>query len=368
MTDPSAGERAADLSEKLAVLRRIALDAGVGTLVLRRPATIGWLTGARWHVPQTLEAACFDVVVERAASRPELHIVTSTIEAPRLADTELADMPVQWSVVPWWQPRARAWPTGPSVGADLPLDGAQDVSAATESARLALTSIQRERLRTVCAEAADAATGTCRRAEPTWTEWETAASFAESMLARGLDVVCLFVAGDERIAQHRHPLPTGAALGRRAMVVACARRHGLVASVTRTVSFGAVPAAGRERYHALLEVEQTYLDATRPGARLGDAFAAGTAAYAAHGFDPHEWHRHHQGGLSGYAPREVLASPDHPLSVPEHAVAAWNPSGDGWKVEDTCLVADGGVEPLGHDPAWPVVEVGGRRRPDVLER
>lgn len=47
-------------------------------------------------------------------------------------------------------------------------------------------------------------------------------------------------------------------------------------------------------------------------------------------------------------------------------VVAWNPSGDGCKVEDTALVAAAGPELLVHDPDWPLVEVGGRFRPDLL--
>ena len=93
------------------------------------------------------------------------------------------------------------------------------------------------------------------------------------------------------------------------MLVACARRYGLVASVTRIVSFDPLGSDERDAYERLLHVEQAFLDASRAGARLGDVVAAGTAAYGAHGFDPHEWHRHHQGGFSGFQPREFPASP-----------------------------------------------------------
>lgn len=60
-------------------------------------------------------------------------------------------------------------------------------------------------------------------------------------------------------------------------------------------------------YDRLLRVEQAFLDATRPGARLGDAFAGGVGSYAANGFPADEWHRHHQGGFSGFQPREFPA-------------------------------------------------------------
>lgn len=368
------GALAAGLATRLSVLREIARDAGVDTLLVREPATIGWLTGARWHVPQTLESACFDVVVEQASTEPVLRVVANAIEAPRLADTELADLPVEWTVLPWWEPRGDGWPAaGPGdgepgrVGADRPRPGDVDVAAPLAAARRVLSADQRDALRSVCRDAASAATAACRAADPAGTEWSLAAAMAAQLLARGLDVVCLFVAGEERLERHRHPLPTAAPLGRRAMVVACGRRHGLIASVTRIVSFGPVPVADLDRYHALLEVERAFLDATRPGVTLGDVLDVGAAAYPAHGFAADEWHRHHQGGLSGALPREVLATPGSEVPVPEHGVAAWNPSGQGWKVEDTALVTADGVEPLVRDDFWPTVEIGGRARPGILE-
>lgn len=370
-----ASARTGDLAEKLSVLHAVARATGVDTLLLREPATLGWLTGARWHVPQTLDSACFDVVVEQAGTEPVLRVVANAIEAPRLADTELADLPVQWSVVPWWEPRSAQFPSvgggtvgADRVGADRPLPGAVDVAGPLAAARRVLTGRQRAQLRTVCADAAQAATVACGQVDPSSTEWELAAAMSEQLLARGCDVVCLFVAGEERIGPHRHPLPTWDRLGRRAMVVACARRHGLVASVTRIVSFGPVPPAEQGRYRALLDVEAAFLDATCAGATLGAVLSAGTEAYGKHGFAAEEWHRHHQGGLSGFVPRDVLATPGSDVVVPEHGVAAWNPSGDGWKVEDTCLVTAAGVEPLVHDPAWPALDVAGRPRPDVLVR
>lgn len=152
------------------------------------------------------------------------------------------------------------------------------------------------------------------------------------------------------------------------MVVACGRRDGVVASVTRIVSFSPVPSVERARYTALLAVEQAFLDASRPGSTLGAAFRAGTAAYAEHGFDPQEWTYHHQGGLTGFVPRAILGHPQETTVLREHMATAWNPSGDGWKVEDTCLLTPDGVQPLVTDTTWPSRLVGGRLRPDVWEK
>jgi hypothetical protein len=80
---------------------------------------------------------------------------------------------------------------------------------------------------------------------------------------------------------------------------------------------------------------------------------------------------HHQGGLAGYAPREIVATPEAVDEVAVGQVYAWNPSIAGTKSEDTILVGEQENEVLTSIPAWPVtrVMVNDRtiRRPAILE-
>jgi hypothetical protein len=355
-----------DLGEKLARLGQIAVRHDLDSLVLRNPATLAWLLGARVHVAQTLDTACIDVVIEQAAAAPRLRVVTNAIEAPRLREAELAGLPAEWDVVPWWAARESRLPAGPTVGADRPLPCTVDIGADVAAVCRVLTAHQAEQLTVVCRDAAQAASDAAKRLSPMTSEYAAAAVLAAELLDRALDPIVLFAAGDERMGRHRHPLPTTASLGRRGMIVCCARRHGLVASVTRIVAFEPLRSGEHDTYRSLLEVEAAFLDATAPGVRLGDAFAAGAAAYATNGFDADEWHRHHQGGFSGFAPREFPAHTTSDVAIAEGAVVAWNVSGRGWKAEDTCLVGATGPHTLVDDPAWPSIRVAGRARPDVL--
>ena len=150
------------------------------------------------------------------------------------------------------------------------------------------------------------------------------------------------------------------------MVACCGRRFGLVASTTRIVAFSPL-GSDSELYRNLLEVEREFLDASMPGAGLAETFSKGTAGYDAHGFDPDEWRRHHQGGITGFNPRELIANGRSELTLRSGMAVGWNPSAAGFKVEDTTLVTATGAEPLGVDPAWPPILVGGRIRPAVLE-
>lgn len=364
MTDQTG--LAQDFADGLAILNKLGVAAGVDTLVLRNPATLTWLTGGRVNVPNTLDAACFDIVVDGIGQVLSATVVTNAIEAPRLAATELAALPVTYTVVPWTSDRAATLPTGPSVGTDVPGSERTDLAAPVAAARRPLTARQADRLRGVCQDAAAAITAVAYQISPDLTEYQAAGLIAAQLLDREMEPVCLFVAGDTRMSEHRHPLPTGRRLGERAALVCCARRNGLIASITRIVCFG--PPPHPDRYRAILNVEKVFLDATEVGATLGGVVQAGFAAYGANGFADDECRRHHQGGLSGWQPREFPAGPDSPVVLAENFVVAWNPSGDTFKVEDTCLVTADGAQPLVHDSAWPTLTVGGRLRPDLLIR
>jgi hypothetical protein len=48
-----------------------------------------------------------------------------------------------------------------------------------------------------------------------------------------------------------------------------------------------------------------------------------------------EWRRHHQGGPTGYEPRDYLATAGSTAFVEERQAFAWNPSVPQLKCEDT---------------------------------
>lgn len=349
-----------------------ATDRGLDSVLIREPATIAWLLGCRFHVPNTLDAACFDVLLTNLdADLPDVSVVSNAIEAPRLTATEFnSEISIaEHFVVPWWGARTDFLPVGPSVGSDRPWDEATDIGGDLARARRVLDADQHETLAHVSADAAAAVTRTALKLRPGLTEFAVAAILSAELLTAELEPVVLLVAADGRDREHRHPLPTSNVGQSSFLLVCCARRHGVIASVTRSVVFtsaGGDRAARRERHAAICRVEQAFLDASRPGDTLGTILQAGIEAYPANGFDAQEWTRHHQGGLSGFVSREALAQPGSDITLVENMVLAWNPSGDGCKIEDTCALTAAGVQPLVIDPQWPTLNVGGRARPDLL--
>jgi Xaa-Pro aminopeptidase len=332
---------------------------GLDALVLRDPANLAWyLGGARIHVVPG------EPIAELAVGPDGEELRTTVIEAARLTAEELGTDAPPPRAVEWWEPLSP--PGDARTGSDRPRAGEADVAAALTAARSALTEPEIERYRALCRDTAGATGAALREAQPRDTEFGLAGRAARRLYEREIEPVVMLVAGEARLPLHRHPLPTAAPLGARTMLVVCGRRHGLISAVTRMRAFTPLAPAERAIYANLLAVEAAYLDATRPGARIGDIVAAGAAAYAAHGFAADEWHNHHQGGPNGYTTRDYLASPATDEVAVERQAFAWNPSGGGFKVEDTILATAAGVEVLSPDADWPCVDVAGRQRPDVL--
>lgn len=351
---PDAADRS-DRSIKRERMLALLDRRGADSIVLRSHTAVAWyLDGARTHVSFAADPVAA-VVVHRSSDRDELRVFDN--EADRLLAEGLGEASdLELVRVPWHDELTPAGIASLDEG---------EAAAELRSARASLLPGELERYRALCREVAEALTDVATAADPSNAERDVAARLAADLVARGIDPLVTLVAGRSRLA-YRHPLPTAAPLGDRAMLVVCGRRHGLIANATRWVRWAAPDDADAERrIHA---VEAEFFAATRIGATLGDAFEAGVAAYAAHGFDPAEWRRHHQGGAAGYAGRDPRATPGIADRVQADQAFAWNPTAPGAKVEDTVLVRESGVEVLTVDPRWPTAATSGLPRPIELDR
>jgi len=138
---------------------------------------------------------------------------------------------------------------------------------------------------------------------------------------------------------------------------------------------GDLPKGIQGAHARICAVDALLHEATEPGRTLGDVFADCQRAYVDLGFDPDEWHRHHQGGATGYAGRTCKAAPGEPFPIldpqwretvkgildmdtPFGHAFAWNPSAPGVKSEDTfIMLPDGAKEIVTRTPALPNVEL-----------
>jgi Xaa-Pro dipeptidase len=323
-------------------LRELMEQRGLGALVLRRPPNFAWYTGgADSRVDHTAPAGVADIVV----TGEQQYVLTSAIEAPRMRMEQTPELEVV--EYPWYEGPAvglRDLVGDTALGADLPLDGAADVSEEVAGLRRVLDPDAVERLRTVGRDASAAMAEAAAAVEPGMSEFEAAANLSAACRSRGLAASVLLAAADERIALHRHPVPVGATIERRAMLVASAERGGLYANLTRIVELEEPDPELARRTAACEEIlRRMREEATQPGRSLAEAFADCRRFYAEAGF-PDEWKLHHQGGLTGYASREIIATPETEEVISPGQAFAWNPSVTGSKAEETFLLSDSGTE------------------------
>jgi antitoxin VapB len=343
-------------------IKALLMEKDLDAVILKKGANIAWIIGGRAHVPTTIELACLDVVVYRE----KIVVVTNKIEAPRLQSEELSGSE-ELIVINWFEGREAHLPRGQRVGVDGPESDRVNLSSEIENLRRNLNNFEVQRLKEIGKDATEALTVAMLDISPEMNEVGVAGKIADQMWKRDLEPVVLLVAGARRIHEFKHPLPTTEVIGKTAMGVICARRKGLIASLTRIVNFGVLESEIHEKYLRLLNVEAAFLDETKVGTTLGEAFKSGELAYLTHGFAVDEWTKHHQGGPTGYMPRDFPAHGKTNQVIGVNNAIAWNPSAEGLKVEDTLVTNSGGFDFVTLGENWPTIEVQGRIRPAIQE-
>jgi antitoxin VapB len=350
-------------NQRIEPIRELMKAKGLDAFVVRRNPNLAWAIAGRAHVPTTIDAACFDLIITQDSATA----VTNVVEAPRLIAEELPNEVIV-KTVKWSEGRDAQLPTGAKVGSDQPGGDRLDLGTEVEMMRASLIASDVERFKEICVDAAVALGNAMKQVESADREIDVAGLISHSLWQADLEVAFLGVAGQERVSKFRHPLPTDTVIGNRVSASICAKRKGLIASVTRIVTFGQVADSMINDYTSIFKVEAALLDATVVGKAFSDPINAAIAAYPANGFDADEWTKHHQGGPTGFLPRDWPANQATTRLIAQNQPIAWNPTGKGWKAEDTILATTSGVKLLTNDPDWPAFEVNGRTRAFLLQK
>jgi Xaa-Pro aminopeptidase len=359
---------AAELRTKADLLQATLERHDLAAIRLRGQDWFAWATcGGSNGVVMATDVGVAEVLV----TRDGICVLTDAIEAERLRAEEVPDalevVKFGWAVPAEHEAYVHEASGGGRVASDRPADDEASLPPELVAAKRRLLPAEIDRYRSLGRDAASAMSEALAQVTPDLTELDVAAIGAAALYRRGIDPALILVAGARRLPAYRHPRPTGASVGDRVGVVCCGRRSGLFANLTRFVAFRDPTPGERRAAQSVASVEAAAFHASRPGATLGDVLAAIIAAYARLGH-PRAELGHHQGGTTGYRSREVVARPGDPTEIDPPLALAWNPSLPGAKIEDTVLRTDEGIEILTLDPAWPAIEVDGRRRPDVWVR
>lgn len=325
-------------------LRDLMQERGLGALLLRRPANFAWYTGgADNRVDRGDPLGVASILLTPESS----YVLTDNIEAPRMRAEQTPGLEVVEH--PWHGGQVALLEElvgGTRMGADFELEGGPDVSSEVASLRSVLDHEAVESYRRLGADAVLAVAEASASLTPETDEVDAAAELAAACRRRGMFSPVLLAASEERLALYRHPIPRGGPLGGRSMLVVCAERGGLFANLTRIIDFREPDPETARRQEACAEIlRRMREEATRPGRTLADAFEDCRRFYAEAGF-PDGWRYHHQGGTTGYASRETVATPDAHQEIRTGQAFAWNPSLEAAKTEETFVLGDDGPEVL----------------------
>ena len=370
------------------------LERDAGGLLLSNRANFACLTlGGRNHVNMGSEMGASSMLL---TAKGEMYYVGNNIEQPRILDEELSEFDLEARSFFWYEAVDKAL----SAFSHLTLvsdDGSagENVHKYLDLIRSLLTDIEVEKYRELGARAAECMTEVCAGIKKGMGEREIAAQVACGAAARNIAAPVVLVAADDRIAKYRHPLPTEQELldakrdarekkaEKYVMVAGCFEKEGLVVSLTRFRAVSKLNSDVLERYRRIACVDADVMAATKPGVTLGDVLQEAQLAYQRHGFTPEsadplkegEWQNHHQGGLTGYGARTIIAVPGDPTEIlSDHypgalkeyfgveatfaQAFAWNPSAPGVKSEDTfILLTEGRREIVTKTPQFPQVDL-----------
>ncbi|MEP6704915.1 MAG: M24 family metallopeptidase, partial [Acidobacteriota bacterium] len=186
------------------------------------------------------------------------------------------------------------------------------------------------------------------------TEKQIARIVRDELARDDLFSVVTLIAADERIAKYRHPIPTDNVWTSTLLIVLCARRQGLVASLSRMICAGDIPSDLQHRTEAAAAVNAALYSATDVGTTSSELYTVAVAAYGENGF-AEEINRHHQGGACGYKTRDWVAHPDGGEIVRPNQAFAWNPSITGTKTEETAILNADGLEIITASDGFPAI-------------
>ena len=368
-----------EIEEKLERLVRIMTDEGLSGILINSQPNFAWLSGGGTNgIDISREPGAGTLLVCRDGRR---FVLANRIELTRLMTEQLAGQGYEPVDFAWEDEKANpslvAGLAQSLVTDKLPLGSdvafgstVRAIDAEIGRARYKLTTPEVDRFRALGREAGEAIGKMSRSLTPGLTEREVARQAAQALANIGAVSIVTLVGADERLRRFRHPVPTNLRWAKSLMVVVCARRHGLIASLTRIVCAGQVPDDLKHRTRATAEVNARLLAATRPGVSGADLYEVAARAYSEAGF-PGEEHLHHQGGATGYRTRDWVAHPACTERVQNAQAFAWNPSITGSKVEETCIAFEDGIEIITSTRDWPEIRVdaeSGREYllPDVL--
>jgi hypothetical protein len=206
---------------------------------------------------------------------------------------------------------------------------------------------------------------------PGESEREVAGQLSHRLLHRGVTPVSIHVAADGRGRLYRHLGFTATVVRSSCLLIVTARKYGVCATASRSVSFGAPDAALRKEHDVACKVTATYIASSWPDAVPRQILTSGRRVYQVTGAE-HEWLLAPQGHITGHDPVELVLTPQTEDLLQNGWTVTWRSTCGAAVSCDTFLITEEGPRPITAAESWPLkrIRVQGAEfvRPDLLVR
>jgi Xaa-Pro aminopeptidase len=362
-----------EINEKERRVREFLRLKNLKALLLKRQANFSWMTcGGLNLVGMATEVGATSLLITGNSK----FVISNNIETPRMIEEEgLEKQGFILKTFPWYEDQelsaVRNLIGESSFGSDVPFQNAMMVGEDVARLRYSLTQEELERYRWLGEKVSLALESTMIATRPGEKESEVVGRLCLEIWKDRIDPILFMGAADDRISNFRHPIPTEKRVEKYLMVSICARKWGLIVSLTRFAHFGKLPKELREKYEANVFIDCTLMAHSRPGVPAREVLQKGIEAYKEKGY-PEEWKLHHQGGSIGYAGRDYRVNLKTPEIIQENQAFTWNPSITGTKSEDTILATSKGPEMITRPILYPTLSASvagiSFTRPAILEK
>ncbi len=366
----SAIDRRADIEAKMARVAAMLQDVSCEGLLVLEPENIAWLTSGA-TARHLLDPNAAPALYCNGEAR---WVLASNADSQRIFDEEVDGLGFQLKEWPWHWGREQLLNDlcqNRRVACDRPIGNLKFVGDVLRRLRRLTTPYEQACYRVLGQLLAHALEATCRNIEQGQTEREAAGQLSHRLLHRGAQVIHIGVADDDRSRLYRHFSFTSMPIRHYAVLTATARKYGLTATASRSVSFGELPAEFRNDHNAVCRVSASYLASTWPDAVPREILLAGRRIYLVSGYE-HEWLHCPQGHLTGRAAVELPLTPKTEELFQAGLAVTWHASAGAATSCDTFLITEKGPETLTLAEVWPLkrIRIQGAEliRPDVLVR
>lgn len=363
-------DRRSDVEQKQLRIAALLQEVGCDGLLVLQPDNFAWLTGGG-AARGILDANVLPGLYFTPDAR---WLLASNVDTQRIFDEEIDGLGFQLKEWPWHTERAQLLTElcqGRKVAADTPFGACTDVGAHLQILRRTLSDYEIACYRILGQTLSHALEATGRTLSVGETEREIAGQISHRLLHRGVQPLLISVTADGRGRAYRQPSFTSTSITKTGVMTVAARKYGLCARASRSVSFGQPDANFRRDHDCACKISATYVAGSWPDSVPRQILLTGQRIYQLTGVE-HEFYLASQGHLTGHAPVELgIALHDEQLLQARWAITWCVAVGAGVSC-DTFLISEEGPRAITAAENWPLkrIRIQGAEfvRPDVLIR